>query len=342
MICKILSTASLRNALRYISREGAAWMSGDLIGGTADTRALAMREACLTGRRPLRHEGIHLVLSLAPGQHLSPEQWQHAVRTALRELGLAESLHEAWLHTDTGCEHVHVVATARTLARRRVDRRGERLKAKKLCRALEKEFGFPSVTNHARDAKRTRRAGPADPGVVAELRRKVGRFVGARGRDQCYTFAQLAIELRRHGVELVPKIRAGKVVGLGYRMNGTYIRAADLHKGFTFTALKKSGLDWSPERDLPVLSPGGSYVSLDPSHAGASGARSGATTFRPYDFLRGWERSLRASGVAPGRARRLARGERSPGGDRGDSGGPAPGERARTAADERPRRRRTR
>lgn len=281
-----------------------------------------MREVCLNDHPRLKHEGTHLVLALAPGQQLSPAQWERAIRKALKALSMENCLFESWVHTDRDHSHAHVAVSARSITGKRVDRRGDRLKAKKVCRELEKDFGFPSVNNDAKNARRKRPAARADPGVVAEMQRRIGRFVDARGFDRCYTFAQFAMALRQVGVQVVPKIRGGRIVGLGYRMGDTYIRAAELHQSFTFTALKKSGLDWDPARDLPVITQGESHaetIVLPRTRPRGPAA---------YDTARGWVRNLIDAGIAPARARRLVAGE-GPGGVGGGTPGGAPGRSAR-------------
>lgn len=324
MIAQIHPTSSIAKTLHYISREGSELIAGDLIGGSAKERARVMREVCLDGHPKLKHEGIHIILSLAPGQHLTPQQWEHAIRKVLRGLGMADSLWEAHRHQDGagGCEHIHMVATARDQSGKRIERRNDRLKAQRVCRELEAEFGFPQVSGGPKAARRKRPPSPADPGVIAEMRRRVGRFVGARGMDRCYTFAQFAQALRQVGVELVPKTRAGKVVGLGYRMGGTYIRAGDLHKDFTFGALRRSGLQWDPVRDWPVITQGGHHATPHPHpkpHPECGPAEPG-----PHAFERGWVRSLIAAGIDPARARRIAAEGRAAGGPGKGAAGDAP------------------
>lgn len=320
MIAKILPSTSLTSLLAYISREGAELIAGHLVGGTAKERARVMREVCLKGRPKLKHEGIHIILSLAPGQHLTRAQWEHAIRRVLRGLGMEGALlWEAHRHQDGagGCEHVHVALVARDQNGKRIERKNDRIKAQRVCRELEAEFGFPQVNRDSRGAQRKRPASPADPGVIAELRRRVARFVGARGMDRCYTFAQFAQALRQSGVELVPKIRDGKIVGIGYRMGGTYIRATELHQDFTFTRLKRSGIQWDPMRDWPVIAQGGSHAKAQP-HPNPISQR-GAAGPRPYDTARGWYRSLVLAGIDPARARRLVReGSGRPGGGTAD------------------------
>lgn len=54
---------------------------------------------------------FHAMLSLRPGESLTPEQWQTAVRDYLRDLGFTETCkYVAIMHQDTDHQHVHIVA----------------------------------------------------------------------------------------------------------------------------------------------------------------------------------------------------------------------------------------
>lgn len=69
--------------------------------------ALLMRRTAALGRtdKPAQH----LSISLAPGEHLTREQWETVIDTTLRDLGLER--HQALIvaHQDTDHEHIHLV-----------------------------------------------------------------------------------------------------------------------------------------------------------------------------------------------------------------------------------------
>lgn len=69
--------------------------------------ACLMRATAAQGRtnKPVQH----LSISLAPGEHLTREQWEHVIDTTLRDLGLEG--HQALIvaHRDTAHEHIHLV-----------------------------------------------------------------------------------------------------------------------------------------------------------------------------------------------------------------------------------------
>ena len=54
---------------------------------------------------------FHAMLSLKPGESLTSDQWQTAVRTYMTDLGFTDTnLYVAVMHKDKDHEHVHIVA----------------------------------------------------------------------------------------------------------------------------------------------------------------------------------------------------------------------------------------
>lgn len=69
--------------------------------------AVVMRATAAQGKtdKPVQH----LSISLAPGEHLSREQWEQVIETTLRDLGLEGHQALVVAHRDTAHEHVHIV-----------------------------------------------------------------------------------------------------------------------------------------------------------------------------------------------------------------------------------------
>ena len=69
--------------------------------------AILMRMTAAQGRT--REPVQHLSISLAPGEHLSREQWEQVVDTTLRDLGLEGHQVLIVAHQDTAHEHIHLL-----------------------------------------------------------------------------------------------------------------------------------------------------------------------------------------------------------------------------------------
>src|SRR4051794_3925489 len=74
-----------------------------------DPREAAMMMRFTAGQGRTAKPVQHLSITLAPGEHLTREQWEHVIDTTLRDLGLEG--HQALIiaHRDTAHEHVHLV-----------------------------------------------------------------------------------------------------------------------------------------------------------------------------------------------------------------------------------------
>jgi hypothetical protein len=72
-----------------------------------EAAAVVMRATAAQGHteKPLQH----LSISLAPGEHLTREQWEQVIDTTMRDLGLEG--HQALIvaHQDTNHEHIHLM-----------------------------------------------------------------------------------------------------------------------------------------------------------------------------------------------------------------------------------------
>jgi len=96
-------------------------------------------------QKPVYHFG----LSLYPGEHLTPEQWDRAVDRVLQRLGLAR--HQALIiaHRDTEKDHVHVVVNRVGPDGRAWSPRRDMVKAREAVRRIEIDHGL--VRTGARD-----------------------------------------------------------------------------------------------------------------------------------------------------------------------------------------------
>ncbi len=88
--------------------------------------------------RPVYHFG----LSLAPGEHLSPEQWNAAVDRVLARMGLDRHQALVIAHGDTDKEHVHVVVNRVGEDFHAWNARRDMVKANEAAREIEREHGL--------------------------------------------------------------------------------------------------------------------------------------------------------------------------------------------------------
>lgn len=260
MIEKIIYSNSVRNCLNYIFKEDSTFIASNM--GSPDPAGLAQEFRLVNSLRPgLKHQVIHLAISLASGESLSQKQKVETVQRSLAALGYENCAFYAREHHDSEKEHYHVAVSPVNYDGVRIDRGGDRFKAKKICRDLEKAFGLRQVSNQ--------KAKTPDLPAVAAPEIQIGNLKDALyaailpAIQRSTTLAELAQDLLRHGIQMEASFsKTGKgVSGLGFRLmgapgggSGGYLKASEVHDSFSIAKLqKKHGLSYEPVRDDPHL-----------------------------------------------------------------------------------------
>lgn len=129
----------------------------DLRGWTADylKDALVLSEEIARGKTQCEKPFYHVSFRLAPGEELTPEQWQHCADALEKRVGLKDHHRAMVMHTYKGEKHLHVVWD-------RIDENTfkaaelsfEHLQCKKTARALEKELGLQQVRDEKREPEK--------------------------------------------------------------------------------------------------------------------------------------------------------------------------------------------
>jgi hypothetical protein len=154
---------------RYVTRDGKPQeirAQVCFIDGTQDNKKDYLREqAALRSLRPdVRKPGLHFVLSLPDGDHMSREDWRRAVQSFTSKIGLDGHSYYAVKHTDEDHEHIHILANAISFDGKRWDTQKSGLRAQQAATEIEAEFGF----DHTRTLSEFRR----EEGI---RRRPIGR-----------------------------------------------------------------------------------------------------------------------------------------------------------------------
>jgi hypothetical protein len=120
-----------------------AWTSYRNLDGIADpTLAGRLMRAHAEENPRVERPVYHFGLSLSPGEHLTPDEWNAAVDRVLQAMGLSEHQALVVAHGDTDREHVHVVVNRVGEDGRAWDPRKDMVKAYAEVHALEAEYGL--------------------------------------------------------------------------------------------------------------------------------------------------------------------------------------------------------
>jgi hypothetical protein len=194
--------------------------------------AVLMRATASQGRtaKPVQH----LSISLAPGEHLTREQWEKVIDTTLSDLGLAG--HQALIvaHQDTAHEHIHLVVNrVHPETYRAWDRWQDRHRLMESLRPQEKELSLrqtPHIKNPDglpdRLVQQFERTG--EPPLIDFARltaRPIFREVA--------TWSQIHEQLREHGLYLD---RKGQ--GLVVSDDRHHVKASSVDRAASLRALE--------------------------------------------------------------------------------------------------------
>jgi hypothetical protein len=126
-----------------LNPERVAWVSYRNLDGISDpTLAARLMRAYAEENPRVERPVYHVGLSLSPGEHLTPEQWNAAVDLVLARMGLAEHQAVVLAHGDTDREHVHIVVNRVGDDGRAWDPKRDMVKAYEAVHEIEAEHGL--------------------------------------------------------------------------------------------------------------------------------------------------------------------------------------------------------
>ena len=250
MILKIIEGRSALNCLAYIHKEGAQPVSSNMAGH--DVATLKREFDLVNGLNPLKHQVIHLILTHPLGEHVSREQGIHEIEEALKDLGYENCPFIALEHFDSGKQHFHIAVTPVDFEGKRIERGGDRFKAKRICRRLELEAGLQIVSNDKGTEKKEVHEIAIPEIQAANLSAALyAAILPVIQRSK--TIGDLAQDLLRNGVQMEASFGAKGAGGIGYRLLGDpggYLRASEVHSSFSLAKLRsKHHLNYDSDRD---------------------------------------------------------------------------------------------
>ena len=176
----------------------------------------------------------HFSISLAPGEHLTREQWDHVVDTSLRHLGLEGHQALVVAHRDTAQEHIHIMVNrVHPETHRTWNRWQDRPRVMESLRPQELALGL-RVTPHVEDPDRlpdalVRRFERTGELPFLDYARAAGRPVIAEAR----TWSELHEGLAEQGLYLQ---RKGQ--GLVFTDDRHHVKASSVDRSASLRALE--------------------------------------------------------------------------------------------------------
>ena len=222
MIGKIHKRASPTNALNYVARkEGARYVTGNMAG--RNLKELAKEFQMSQSLRPeVKQPYYHISLSL---RNHRPDDflWKKAIDEYVHQMGLKDCQYVAFRHSDTGHDHVHIIASRiRVTDGHLVSDSHDYHRSQQALREIEQkspwfesEPSSPKVVRKRLNTKEYRyfeRTG-YETGKM-ELQRLINK-VGQRSQ----TFAEFRNRLAEKGIVVgINQTRTGKIRGISYAL----------------------------------------------------------------------------------------------------------------------------
>ena len=146
MIGKIIHNRNFGATCRYVAREGAIVLGGNMLGRSITDLTDEFR--MLQALRPdLKKPVVHLIGAFAKSDRLTDAEMLDIATRFMVGHGYEDSLHTVWRHTDGTTDHFHIITGAVDIDGKAISQSFERFKNKRLCRDLEREFGLQVVPN---------------------------------------------------------------------------------------------------------------------------------------------------------------------------------------------------
>ncbi len=222
MIGKIHKRASPTNALNYVARkEGARYVTGNMAGRNLKEQALEFQMS-QSLRPEVKQPYYHISLSL---RNHRPDDflWKKAIDEYVHQMGLKDCQYVAFRHSDTGHDHVHIIASRiKVTDGHLVSDSQDYYRSQQVLREIEQkspwfepEPSSPKVVRKRLNTKEYRyfeRTG-YETGKM-ELQRLINK-VGQRSQ----TFAEFRNRLAEKGIVVgINQTRTGKIRGISYAL----------------------------------------------------------------------------------------------------------------------------
>lgn len=232
------------------------WIPAGTMAARSGAEAVAeLREwRDLTGIAPGALDSLHVVISLPPGEALSPEQWAQVVTVWAEELGYADCPWQAVRHDDTDHQHVHVIGLRYGPDGRRVRCWQDRPRSREVCDRLERELQLsPALARAPHPGRRS----PPTHELRDTLRHPSGLDPRAEtwaalesARERAKDLPELALELNSKSIRLVPNVSrtSERIAGLRYvhTPSGRSWTARELGAEAGLGALAQAGVEQGP------------------------------------------------------------------------------------------------
>lgn len=245
MIAKMIKGTGFRGTLEYDLRHEKGYILATNMAGNTP-RTLAREFGQIRVLRPkLAKVVCHVSVSIAPGEHLTDDQWRTVAQKYLEEMGFKESQYVVTKHTDTEHPHIHIVANRVTIRGEVVSDSHDYKRQEAIMRRLEVEYGLTRITPSKEAPRKSLSKGEVERVLrtgEASVRMRLQEAVDAalKDRSELRTFVAY---LGKLGVETkLNQASTGRISGISFSLDGVAMKGSALGKAYTWNSLQQRGL----------------------------------------------------------------------------------------------------
>ena len=268
MIGKTTKGKGFKGVLAYtLAAEKGALLDTNLDGETPAELAAEFR-AMSDARPGISKPVVHVSLSLAPGEHLSDEEWRGVGQQYLAGMGFSDHQYVLTRHTNTAHEHVHLVTSRIGCDGSVASDSHERRRMQTLLAEIEEDYGLQEVLGHSvmvpplrpaeierqpelkRPAPRPAELEPPAHPTARPTREEIRVMCEASAVD-CHSFTEYASRLAIVGVEIIPTVQqqGAQLTGLSYCLDGETMKGSDVGKAYAAAGIQARGISYEQDRD---------------------------------------------------------------------------------------------
>ncbi|MEG4809769.1 relaxase/mobilization nuclease domain-containing protein [Microcoleus sp. F8-D3] len=262
MIGKQIKGTGFRGCLNYVlGKKDAALIGGTMCGQTPEE--LAAEFAIARQLRPnLKVAVFHATLSVDSTEKLedseeNDQRWLAIAANYMKAMEFDNNQYAVVKHSDTGHDHIHIVASRICLDGSVVDDSWDYYKSQEIIRQLERNYNLETVTPSWETDKRAQTTGEH-----RQLKSKGNKSVRVQLQDLIDEVTQdnpsmpeFVERLQQQGVEVqVGLSRTGFSKGISYNLDGVALSGTQLGKAYTFSGLQKHrGVSYDLGRDNALI-----------------------------------------------------------------------------------------
>ncbi|MBW8879033.1 MAG: relaxase/mobilization nuclease domain-containing protein [Acidobacteria bacterium] len=234
----------------------------------------------------VEHLVSHMSLRLAPGEHLTDEQFQVIAADYLRGLGYGDCPYFVVRHTDANSEHIHIVVSRIARDGHCVSDSFERMRGEKLVRQFERQYGLRQVPSSDASNRQSLTRGELAQALRTQepsARQALQEIVSQAARE-AQDFPDFVERLKAEDVFLLVHLdRMGRLHGYSYELEGYAMSGTQLGRGFTLRGIEQGyGILPQPEAHADLLA----RIARPSEFAGEPSAEISGTSGDPLDQLR--------------------------------------------------------